>query len=102
MGRELEVPAGAPALLPDPAKQIVPVLGTQASLGLPSFQLASVEVAAHPSGGAGGDSDEGLGVREGGAGAGNGSEREVSSHLRSPESAGHWGAFDPHKAAHCS
>ena len=53
MGRELEVPAGAPALLPDPAKQIVPVLGTQASLGLPSFQLASVEVAAPPLGGQG-------------------------------------------------
>ena len=26
----------------------------------------------------------------------------MAPHLRSPESAGHWGAADPHKAAHCS
>ena len=77
MGRELAVPAGAPAFLPDPAKQIVPVLGTKASLGLPSFQMARGEVAAPHLGGPGGDSDEGLGVREGGAGAGNGSDREA-------------------------
>lgn len=105
--RELAVPARAPALLPNTAKQIVPLLGTQASLGLPSFQLASVEVAG-PHRGAGEDSDEGLGAREGGAGAGNVSEQEawspgsVEPRLRSPESAGRWGAFDPHKAAHCS
>ena len=76
--RELAVPARAPALLPNTAKQIVPLLGTQASLGLPSFQLASVEVAG-PHRGAGGDSDEGLGAREGGAGAGNASEQEAWS-----------------------
>ena len=78
MRRELAVPARAPALLPNTAKQIVPLLGTQASLGLPSFQLASVEVAG-PHRGAGGDSDEGLGAREGGAGAGNASEQEAWS-----------------------
>lgn len=75
--RVLVVPARAPALLPS-ATQIVPVLGTQASLGLPSFQLASVEVAGPPRRGRG-DSDEELGAREGGAGAGNASEWEAWS-----------------------
>ena len=51
--RVLAVPARAPALLPDTATQVVPVLGTQASLGLPSFHLISVEVAGSPGEGVG-------------------------------------------------